>query len=117
MKIIRIASGELNSFLEKWREQGIKLFVSEGNDHLSLMQIVVPPEMRDQGIGTELMNELVALGNRLGKRIVLTPDTTYGGTSVNRLKEFYKRFGFMENKGRNKDFSISETMYREPTPV
>ena len=28
--------------------------------------------------------------------------------------KFYKRFGFVENKGRKKDFTISEGMYREP---
>ena len=35
-------------------------------------------------------------------------------TSQARLKKFYKKFGFVENKGRNKDFEISELMYREP---
>jgi hypothetical protein len=33
------------------------------------------------------------------------------------LKDFYKRFGFVENKGRNKDFSTRNTMYRDPTAM
>lgn len=31
---------------------------------------------------------------------------------MSRLREFYKRFGFVENKGRDKDYEISEAMYR-----
>ena len=33
---------------------------------------------------------------------------------THRLKTFYKRFGFVENKGRNKDFSYRDSMYRLP---
>lgn len=33
---------------------------------------------------------------------------------MKRLREFYKRFGFAENKGRNKDFNTQEAMIREP---
>ena len=33
---------------------------------------------------------------------------------MSRLKDFYKQFGFVENKGRNKDFTISDSMYRLP---
>lgn len=117
MKIIRIANNNLDSFLSKWRGEGVDLFVYEGEDYLTLHQIIVPKEKRRQGVGTEVMNDLISLGNRLGKRILLTPDTTYGGTSVGRLKQFYKRFGFLENKGRHKDYSISDTMYKDPTSV
>lgn len=45
---------------------------------------------------------------------MLTPSKDFGGTSVKRLTDFYKRFGFVENKGKNKDFTIRDTMYRVP---
>ena len=46
--------------------------------------------------------------------IILTPSDSFGATSILRLKKFYKRFGFVENKGRNKDFQLSCGMYRKP---
>jgi len=115
MKIIKIASSqELLQFLDKWRSRGVSLFVYEGKDYLKLSEIVVPKGERGQGIGTEVMNDLVSLSERLRKRVLLTPDTSYGGSSVKRLRDFYKRFDFVENKGRNKDWSTTERMYRDP---
>ena len=70
-------------------------------------------KLRNTGIGTEFMKELTTLCDLTGYKILLTPSDSYGGT-VRRLKEFYKRFGFVENKGDNRDFSHREDMYREP---
>ena len=81
---------------------------------LYLSKIAVPKEQREQGLGSQAMQDIVDKADAEGKKIVLSPSTGYGATSVNRLKEFYKRFGFVENKGRNKNYAISETMYREP---
>jgi hypothetical protein len=39
-------------------------------------------------------------------------DPHHGTTSSSRLKRFYKRFGFVENKGRSYDPSISDNMIR-----
>lgn len=72
---------------------------------------------RGEGKGSALMKEIVAFADRHGLRTELTPavpDDNLGTTSRARLVKFYKRFGFVENKGKNKDFSISEGMYREP---
>ncbi len=63
------------------------------------------------------MRDIVDYADATGKRVVLTPgqkDDRHGTTSRSRLVTFYKRFGFVENKGRAKDFTISESMYREP---
>jgi hypothetical protein len=60
------------------------------------------------------MTEITSFADEGGKTIALSPSVDFGGTSVNRLKDFYKQFGFVENKGKNKDFSISESMYRLP---
>ena len=59
------------------------------------------------------MKELIDYGNSSGKPIVLTPSSDFGGNK-SRLIEFYKRFGFVENKGKNKDYEISESMYKLP---
>jgi hypothetical protein len=59
------------------------------------------------------MQDLSNLADKLGKTVILTPSSDFGGTKT-RLVKFYKSHGFVENKGRNKDFTISETMYRRP---
>jgi GNAT superfamily N-acetyltransferase len=82
-----------------------------------LNAIIMKKEYRKKGIGTEIMERLTQYADEVGKRILLlTSDKTsgWGTTSRARLRKFYKRFGFVHNKGRNKDFSISENMYRRP---
>ena len=79
-----------------------------------LSRIVIPEGERGEGMGTEVMQDMIDMADEQGARIFLTPDVSFGGTSVARLKKFYKQFGFVENKGKNKDFSIRNTMYRDP---
>ena len=79
-----------------------------------LSRIVIPEGERGEGMGTEIMQDMIDMADEQGARISLTPDVSFGGTSVARLKKFYKQFGFLENKGKNKDFSIRNTMYRDP---
>jgi predicted GNAT superfamily acetyltransferase len=93
--------------------KGVDLGIYEGDKHITLSKIIVPKDARGSGQGTKVMKDLTDYADTKGKRIVLTPSKDYGG-SVARLKEFYKRFGFVENSGRNKDFSTRESMYREP---
>lgn len=89
------------------------LDVYEKNGTINLSRIVVPKEMRSSGVGSSVMNDLTSYADSTGQKIALTPSGDFGG-NVNRLKDFYKRFGFVENKGKNKDFSIKETMIRFP---
>jgi len=89
---------------------------SVGKKDINLSRIVVPKEMRNQGVGTQVMSDLSEYADSIGKRITLTPSDAFGG-SVPKLKTFYKELGFVENKGKNKDFSTREAMYREPQPV
>lgn len=41
------------------------------------------------------------------QHIALTPSSDFGGNKK-RLTEFSKRFGFVENKGKNRAFSTKE---------
>jgi 8-oxo-dGTP pyrophosphatase MutT (NUDIX family)/GNAT superfamily N-acetyltransferase len=116
MKLGRDIRGfDTGAFSRKWEDEGLDVFIfkKRGGD-VELAQVIVPKESRGMGIGTEFMKDLVRRADASGATVVLTPDTTYGGSSVRRLKGFYKRFGFVENKGRKKDYSISATMYRRP---
>ena len=96
-------------------EVEVDLYPLRGDSNtLYLSKIAVPEGQRGQGLGTKAMQGVIARADAEGKRVVLSPSTEYGATSVGRLKDFYKRFGFVENKGRNKNYAVSQTMYRDP---
>ena len=75
----------------------ISLEVWEDVDKLVLDTIIIPKDSRKQGIGTRVMRMVCDYADTIQKPIYLTPSTSFGGTSVNRLKEFYKHFGFIIN--------------------
>lgn len=84
---------------------------------IKLNMMVVPDKDRRTGLGTAAMLTLIRFADHMGKRIVLSPAQradNLGTTSQKRLISFYKRFGFVENRGRKKDFAISDGMYRDP---
>ena len=79
----------------------------------TLSKIEVSGDERNAGQGTKAMQDIIDRMDREGAVIALTPDDAFGGNK-NRLIKFYKRFGFVPNKGRNKDFRFRETMIRYP---
>jgi hypothetical protein len=87
--------------------------IRERGDIVFLDKIVVPEGSREKGMGTKAMNDITRLADQRGKTISLNPSTDFGGNKK-RLIEFYKGFGFVENKGKNKDYEISDSMYRLP---
>lgn len=90
----------------------LKLDVAQsGSGHVVLSRIVLPKGERGKGTGSKIMQSLVDLADELGVPLALTPSADFGG-SVARLKKFYEGFGFVPNKGRNRDFEISETYIR-----
>ncbi|EMI3574411.1 GNAT family N-acetyltransferase [Acinetobacter baumannii] len=97
------------------KQYGIELGLkgSTSSNVLSLHKIVVPEAMRNQGTGTKAMQDIINYADSQNKTIALTPSSDFGGNK-NRLTGFYKKLGFVENKGRNKDYEISESMYRSP---
>ena len=97
------------------KQYGIELGLkgSPSSNVLSLHKIVVPEAMRNQGTGTKAMQDIINYADSQNKTIALTPSSDFGGNK-NRLTGFYKKLGFVENKGRNKDYEISESMYRSP---
>ena len=86
----------------------------ESDKPLSLSRIIVPEESRRQGIGSQVMRDIIDYADNNNKKLTLTPSTDFGGESVEVLTDFYKNFGFIENKGKSKDFTIKDTMYRIP---
>ena len=79
----------------------------------TLSKIVVPEGARSQGVGSRVMADIIQRADDMGAQINLTPSADFGGNKK-RLTDFYRRSGFVPNKGRNRDFSTMEDMYRTP---
>lgn len=87
---------------------------------LVLDRIEVARDSRGSGSGSRAMQHLVDFADEHGLRMGLStanPSDGMGTSSRARLVRFYKRFGFVENKGRSRDFSVSSSlnMLREPS--
>jgi hypothetical protein len=76
------------------------------------------------GLGSAVVRDVTRFADAHSKRIVLSPadkgfsserDGSGATTSRTRLVQFYKRFGFVENTGRNFDPAADGEMYRDPT--
>jgi GNAT superfamily N-acetyltransferase len=84
---------------------------------IELHSIIVNKEEQGEGTGSKVMQEIIAYADDNGKIVVLDPgllDKQHGTTSQSRLRKFYKRFGFIDNKGRNKNYEFRNLMIRYP---
>lgn len=109
----RVFSNELS------QKYGAEVRMHDLRGDIHLAHLTVPKDRRKQGIGTKIMDEITAHADQHQKRITLNTATKDPGgtTSRNRLVRFYKRHGFVQNKGRHADYSISASMYRRPKTV
>ena len=97
---------------EKYKPYAKYLFINENGNQIKLHNIVLNDSSRGQGIGQAFLDDLIEYADREGKIITLTPTREYG--TYEKLKKWYKRNGFVENRGRHTDFRLSDTMYRLP---
>lgn len=109
----KIINESIEEIEDQWSSMGIEHSLYERNGTIYLSQIVVPKSDRKQGTGTKAMKALVNYADQTGQKIALSPSSDFGGSKT-KLVKFYKRFGFVPNKGRNKDFTTMETMIRYP---
>lgn len=101
----------INSIKKKYQNDFSKINIYEFEDKISIDLIVA--KEKNTGAGSKLMKDICDYADAGNKIIILSPSDEFGGNKK-RLIEFYKRFGFVENKGKNKEFSIFESMYRLP---
>jgi GNAT superfamily N-acetyltransferase len=104
----------IDSVRHAWDALGVDHAMSEGNGTITLSKVVVPPDVRNQGVGSQAMQHLTDYADATGQRIVLSPSKDFGATSMSRLTDFYKGMGFKPNKGRSRDFTTMESMIRDP---
>ena len=105
---------ELQGLLVTDEYGGIETSMYQSGNSILLGKITVDDGNKNMGYGSKAMKLICHYADANKLTIFLTPSKDFGASSVSRLKEFYKRFGFVENKGKNKDFTTRETMFRLP---
>ena len=104
-------------FLAKY--PGLVLRINEYENKIKLEKISLPLVLRNQGIGTEIINVLKEYSQRVSKPIVLNPEPEKGKKGA--LQRFYERNEFVDNAGRKKDYDLtdtfSRTMYYKPKEI
>lgn len=101
----------LRDVVKAIRMTGVAMSATETDRMINLAKIVVTDGERGGGKGTSAMLNLIDYADSTGKVIALSPSTDFGGNKTGLIK-FYKGLGFIDNQGKNKDFTISESMYR-----
>lgn len=102
----------LSEIVQQLETSGLKIDAYENKGIITLSKLIVPEGERSAGKGTAAMRALIDYADQTGQHVTLSPSADFGGNKK-RLVEFYKRFGFVENKGKNSAFSTSESMYRQ----
>lgn len=98
---------KFEDLLEKIKEKhpNVKLIAFESSDSIKISSIIVPKEERGKGAGTEIIELIKQYAQEVNKPVYLSPSPERGYKQ--KLKNFYKRLGFVDNKGRNIDYRFS----------
>ncbi len=89
----------------------MNLHTQEKEKGIVLDQVLVYPMLRNKGIGTQFLTEFLALVDTYHQIVFLFPSDSLGG-DVTRLIAFYKKFGFVQNKGEFQVYKDFNGMYR-----
>lgn len=81
---------------------------------LNLSKIEIFDEYKNKGYANQVMEQIIDYANKEGKVIILTPNPYLKNISKENLRSWYKKFGFIMNKGKNKDYRFMELMYKIP---
>jgi GNAT superfamily N-acetyltransferase len=115
---IWLESSGLEAILSSIRSRTpfLKLDAYETKEKIELMLVEVPEVFRGMGKGTEIIKTLQDYARSVGKPIVIRPEAEKGRKGD--LDRFYRNLGFVHNKGRSMDFTLSSptasTMYWRP---
>jgi GNAT superfamily N-acetyltransferase len=95
------------------RATGAIVETSKRGDVLEISKIETPKGSRGQGLAQSKLDEIIAQADKDGMTLALTPSNAFGA-SKKRLTDWYRRNGFVPNKGQNKNFATRESMVRPP---
>jgi len=99
--------------IDKYGDYLDGLDIYENKKSLRLSRIIINPDYRNKGIGNDIMNDLINYADANKQIITLTPSSDFGGNE-NKLRQFYKKFGFKYNKGYHKNYEFNDSMIRYP---
>ncbi len=94
--------------------------------YLAITKIEIYPEYQNHGYATQAMNQIIDYANSKNLIIILTPEAykidsvslkKSSGMSTAQLTKWYKSFGFIMNKGKQKDFEHMHLMYKLPNSL
>lgn len=108
----------LATISRKWEKrpghEGLNIYATQSKkeNHMRVHDLFVPPHLRRKGVGSRIMKGLTKVADKSGSTMSLNqaPEKGY----KRKLGDFYKKFGFKSNKGRNKDFITRDTHIRQP---
>ena len=96
----------------------VGMYYDRSNGSLFLSDLYVKEEHRGTGVGTKVMNSIIKFADTENLPMVLIPEPDDDNISPKKLMDFYKKFGFIINKGKRMDYTFSmpfaTTMYRMP---
>jgi GNAT superfamily N-acetyltransferase len=96
----------------------VGMYYDRSNGSLFLSDLYVKVEHRGTGVGTKVMNSIIKFADTENLPMVLIPEPDDDNISPKKLMDFYKKFGFIINKGKRMDYTFSmpfaTTMYRMP---
>jgi hypothetical protein len=102
---------DLVEFRDEWLELGLKVEVFTNLKLIELRQTFKIDDFMYGGLANFMMSGLTDIADEHVRRILLTPTTKGGDTSISRMREFYKAHGFIEVTDKNKELI---GMRREP---
>lgn len=102
---------------EQVAHDGINLEVTERGPYVNFEMI--RSEHPGAGNASSALKALTDYADRTGKTIVIrsaeSPAGLRGGLSRSQLTAWYKRHGFVANKGANKDYAVTGELLRPPS--
>jgi len=97
----------------KYKDILDRIFIFNHDGWIELSIIRINPTFKNKGYGTRIMQDIIEYADDNNIIITLTPSTDFG-SNENRLTQFYKRFGFVMNRGNNKFSRSRDALIRYP---
>ena len=94
----------------------VNIETSKRGDVVEINRIETPDNLRGQGLADQELEQFINKADKDGLTLAITPSDAFGANKA-RLTKWYKRHGFVPNKGRNKNFETRESMVRFPKPI
>ncbi len=96
--------------------QGLNLYLSkkeiDNKPHYEIHNVWVPQHLRGKGVGGRILKGVTKLADRQNATVSLNqaPEKGY----KKKLSNFYAKHGFVPNRGKSRNFSVSNTHIRYP---